>query len=585
MGDNFEEKKPFKHAKFAALFLSIAATLAVGFLPGKARAFDAFCNTGYIFIFITFLLWSYSFLKHLPRLDYNRKHLFVILLCLTCVSIIFIVSPPRYKILNDEAQLMGVSHSMYYHKAIDVKKEGLFEQEPLPDEPIIDKRPLLYPFLVSIAHSVKGYSGRNGFVVNYISAILILFLFQHLIARYYGKKYSFFAILLFVANPSFAFWITSSGFETVNLLFLVLSFYAFDSLLKNKNLVNFNFFLLTLVLLSQTRYEAILAAFILFCFSLPTIYHNKIIYRANGLTIIIPLLALPIIWQRLTFLDPAKSEIDLYLSGESAFFNIDYLVVNFPNNIYAILGLNPDSGFNFLISLLSLLGLYHAIKKVRLLKHVEYCEKQLFLAGITIFTVLLVLISSHYFGDMTDPTLNRISIIFLPFMVFFAVHGIFFLAAETKLKSYKFIFTLLVFNVLFFLPVASHQNLLSYLPLSNEYSRVKEYLGHEFPSKNLLIITDRPNLYVIQGYGAKKFNFANEYKDYVKRFLSGHFEEIVFIQRYDKKKQGYTPATQLETEYKITEKTQFSLSVQEYLVISILASKPVDRKDEAIHEN
>jgi len=571
--------------RIAAILLSVGTALLLGFFPSEKWMLEAFYHTGYIFVFTAFFLWSYSLVKYLHRIDNLKTHLIIFMLCIICVSIIFIISPPRFKILNDEAQLIGVSHSMYYHKTIHVKKEGLFDRENLPDKPIIDKRPLLYPFLVSLVHSITGYSGKNGFVVNYISALLLLFLFQHLITTYYGRQYGLFSIPLFLSNPAFASWITSSGFETANALFLVFAFYAFGNLLKHRDIGHLNILLLALILLAQTRYEAILAAFILFCAALPIVFRSRIMEKANWLTIGSPLLILPVIWQRILFKDPSKAEIAYELEGSTGFFSIDYFLVNFPNNIYAMLGLDPDFGFNFPMSLLSLLGLYYALKTARQIKRIDPMRRTLFFVIIIVFAALFTLVSFHYFGNLTNPTLNRIAMIFLPFIVLLAVHGIFFLANGMKSPNYRFFGALLVFNVLFFLPFASHQNILAHLMLTNEYDRALTYLEKTYPENNLLVISDRPNLYVIQGYGAKNFHFVNDHKAYVKQFLAGYFDEVVFLQRYDTGKGDFTPATNLDTDYQTSELTQLVLSVNEYLVISRLENRPIRILQEITDKN
>ena len=70
-------------------------------------------------------------------------------------------------------------------------------------------------------------------------------------------------------------WVTSSGFETLNLFFIIYTIYLFNKVIATRNIQNTELLFLTLVLVSQCRYES--AIFTLaFLFLLPMLLKKEI---------------------------------------------------------------------------------------------------------------------------------------------------------------------------------------------------------------------------------------------------------------------------------------------------------------------
>src|SRR5262249_14356319 len=80
-----------------------------------------------------------------------------------------------FKILMDEIMLLGTSMSMHLDKTVLVPVRGNDIQGTFVIlDGMMDKRPLFFPFLVSLLHDLTGYRPANAFVLN--GALTFVFL-------------------------------------------------------------------------------------------------------------------------------------------------------------------------------------------------------------------------------------------------------------------------------------------------------------------------------------------------------------------------------------------------------------------------
>ena len=89
----------------------------------------------------------------------------VIALALTVVA--WLAVPPALRMLSDEANLVGTSKNFFASKTATFTVSGKSYYDSYWDIDVaIDRRPPLFPFLVSLLHVVFGYSYRNVFLFN-----------------------------------------------------------------------------------------------------------------------------------------------------------------------------------------------------------------------------------------------------------------------------------------------------------------------------------------------------------------------------------------------------------------------------------
>ena len=162
------------------LLIIIFASILAGILPSKKYILILFEYTGYYFVFVAFFVWvAFLFKFYFSQLKFLlRNHYDGLLLSAVLIVLIFCIAPPKFKVLSDETNLVGISMAMYQSKKASLPLRGFNVDFQKPEYfSKIDKRPILYPLLVSFVHTLRGYSAYNGFVVNFICGFMVLFLF------------------------------------------------------------------------------------------------------------------------------------------------------------------------------------------------------------------------------------------------------------------------------------------------------------------------------------------------------------------------------------------------------------------------
>lgn len=126
---------------------------------------------------------------------------------------------PGYKVLADELLLVGTSMGMHYEReatyptrATDI--QGVYRVL----SGTLDKRPLLFPFLVTVVHDATGYRPENAFYLNMGLGVIFLAMVYALGRQVTGERWGgVLAVLLFGGLPLLAQQSTGGGFELLNL--------------------------------------------------------------------------------------------------------------------------------------------------------------------------------------------------------------------------------------------------------------------------------------------------------------------------------------------------------------------------------
>jgi hypothetical protein len=565
--------------KLVILVTIICASILAGILIPKKSISVILENSGYYFIFVSFFLWVtcafnlyYGHIKAIFLEHYDGLLLSILLMIL-----IFCIAPPKFKILNDETNLIGVSMSMFQSKKTSLPNQGfnLDYRRPEYKNLIVDKRPLLYPLLVSFVHSLRGYSANNGFVVNFIVGILALFTFYLFISNHFPRIYALISLLIIASLPNFVMWTTSSGFETLNLFFIICTLYLFNRVIVTRNIQKTELFFITLVLTSQCRYES--AIFTLaFLFLLPMLLKKESIESFSIITYLTPVLFIPIIW--LTRLYANQPLVNKVPSGVAQVpnlfeaFSFSNLISNSATNLIVFLGLDPHLGFSWIISAISLVGFYLMTKRLIVdRQNTSLQSRTMWLYGVATFCLLYFIQVSFYLGNMTLYTQNRFAMAYLPFMVFPAIFFVQRILHNANNLKKIIVLIFFVFHLLYFWPYGSQQLLVHTGSIPYEYNKTLRYLKDNFNRKsNIMIISERPNLYIVHYKGAVDFTYANQNLESIKDHYGKEYDHILVLQKYLYKTQTPLKTSRLDTSYRLAHLKTLNLTQAEYLKISKL---------------
>ena len=202
-----------KPAKVALVLVPLAllALLVIGLTDiGYTQAL--FVNTTYFFLMATVLCWAGTYL-HAGR-DARRATIvawakenwpgLVIALAVTIVA--WLAIHPALRILSDEANLVGTSRNLFASRTATFTVSGKNYYDSYWDVDVaIDRRPALFPFLVSLVHVVRGYSYENVFLFNLLllpAFVLVSYrLAKSIGGATSGEAFGIVASLLVVAHP------------------------------------------------------------------------------------------------------------------------------------------------------------------------------------------------------------------------------------------------------------------------------------------------------------------------------------------------------------------------------------------------
>ena len=524
--------------KATILIVSILALLLLGLGPSDEQIKVLFKHATYFIISILFIIWTLQMVGvYRKNFKHGLKlHWPALLLSVVLVALIFVISPPRFKVLTDEANLIGVSMMMHADKTAAMPIEGIYADFAPPQFLTqIDKRPVLFPFLVSLTHAVVGYSPMNGLILNFILASALLFSMYLSACKVMPRTYGVLSILMLASTPLFVVYATSSGFEVLNILFMILSFLVLMEVYEHRDdTKTAELLLLTLLLLAQCRYESLIILPLFVIILLPLFWQQKFLSKMSLWGCLMPLFLLPVVWQRLLYLNHQeinKIGYNLFQSVNAP-FSLKSLVQHLDDNIYVLLGIDPNWGFSFILSGLGLVGIY-LISRHLILKKDIVIEKSVFIAGITSFGVLLVIISAFYWGKFTTPMDNRLALVFTPFIVWSSIYAVYRMGHHIKGQPAAALTIVFIFHLLFFWPFGAAQRVSNTMALPYEYQNALAYLKAHYPNpSNTLILTEHPNMYIIHKYSAYRISSVDKM---LEALPDTTIERIVALQSFDLK--------------------------------------------------
>ncbi len=325
-----------------------------------------------------------------------------------------------FKVIEDEVVLASLSHQMHFAREAAVPERGhsiLGVYQTFDSH--VDKRQLLYPFLVSVLHDLTGYRPSNGFWLNFILTPLLLVLLYMLGRKIGGKACGLTAILLAVSMPVLGQASIGGGAELLNLVLLLSTLMFSFRFLQNPNKETLSTLCLSGVLFSQTRHESPVYLLAIGCVViLGWRRQNKVLI--NPALYLSPVLMIPCLWVGKAFGAQRQYwQLDSD-AGLSRPFGSEYVAGNFNRLKEHFFDLSVNQPNNFLLGTLGLVcligfGLSFA-RNLNRLKNVNALQAAL---GIYLmpFAIYLGLLLFYAHSSIEQQTASRLLIpLYLPLL-------------------------------------------------------------------------------------------------------------------------------------------------------------------------
>jgi hypothetical protein len=317
-------------------FFALAAlgALYIGFVhfPVPA-ALSILRQTGYYVIFLTFVLWLVAVWRMARAAEHGGADSAPVRWCWGAAGLIGVLTllavthePFRSKILYDEYVLQSTAYNLHHFRDNSAMVRGYEIQGVfLSTDSYVDKRPVFFPFLLSLVHDLTGYRPANVFYLNTGLFVIVLGFMGWIGARLNGWRGGLLAIGLLGSLPLFAQNATGAGMELLNLCLLLVVILHGAAWLASPGERTLSGLILAVLLLVQSRYESAL-------YVLPA---GVVIvlgwWRARrlivtGTVVVAPLLLIPVaLQQKVVSNSPIMWELH---ENQTSRFSVDYLAGN-----------------------------------------------------------------------------------------------------------------------------------------------------------------------------------------------------------------------------------------------------------------
>jgi hypothetical protein len=510
-----------------------------------------YAKTSYYVLFALCIIWVTQLIRYLEKLDFSLKKFLPaygtgIGLALVMTCIIFLTIPVQFKILGDETNLLSVSQSMLYQKeAYRISMAHYFHDSLIPIKVDIPNRPLLFPFVTCLIHSVLGYRPQNVFILNFL-VMFVCLAGVYVVTRKCLDTYSALAAMFLVlACPIVSIYGTSGGYDLFSTLFFAMILLALYDFLKAPASESLAFIWISLLMFTNIRYESCIFFLLIL---VPSVKFIKLKYfkSYDYLYALTPVLSLPFIWQRILSQGTYENPPDVPLFALQSFIRHGKIFIqNFLN-------LQMDLPYAGLLNLFAVVMLGYLAKQILAKKIILKPYQKYFglILGISI-AAFLVIVLSHHFGRFDRPTQARL---FLNFSLFCALTPLLLKALSPNWISGKKLLIVSIIVFMLYHPIAARHDFINSLIITRIHQNSQQFL-EDLNDRNVLIITDYSGHFTALNYGAVKFEYAKYNLKQLMAELQKHsYSKVIVIQeiafrtnRSRKKNQLLDPHFKLQT--------------------------------------
>jgi hypothetical protein len=411
---------------------------------------------------------------------------------------------PALRVLSDEANLVGTSKNFFASKTATFTVSGKNYYGSYWDVDVaIDRRPTLFPFLVSLIHSVLGYSYENAFTFNLLVLPAFVLVAYRLAKSLGGETLGVVSALFVAAHPITLLSARSAGFDFLAAFLGLLVVKTLLEHLREPSPGKLAVLWIELCLFAQARYETALfvplVVVLLLLFRTITwgaLRPYAFVYALS------PVFLLPRVWQAIL-----RGNVPEQEPG-----TVTFSAENFTNNVEEYLAplLEPSRPHPFHSALLLSLGVAGAVLLLRRLfararaRDWSAPETRFGLCVAAWMLLQAVIVFTYVWGRAQYPSAARLVI---PIDTFFSFAAAW-VVTRALARFRAFVPVLLATALLVAeLPGPAQYRALNKLTQSRESAATWKFFDR-LNEKRILIVTDRPNHFTIMDYGAMNFETA-----------------------------------------------------------------------------
>jgi hypothetical protein len=388
-------------------FVAIPDSIAIGLVS----------KFGFWFVLATFLIWVsalWGTFAPSRRIESWRSWDWATILIVAASGTILLSHEKfGFKIVMDELMLLGTSMSMHLDKSVLTPLRGNDIQGAFVVlEGIVDKRPLFFPFLVSLLHDLFGYRPANAFALNAVLTFIYLSLVFATGRMLAGRVAGWLGVVLFAGLPLLGHNSTGGGFELLNLTMIVATILLGARWVEKRDAPSLTAFCFAGLLLAQVRYESVI-------FLLPVILLVLFVWLQERR----PILTWPIIFAPLLMVhyplqhrifDLRESAWELFSKpGYSEPFAVKYIPENLEHALKFFFGPASDQPNSIVLSVYGLIALPFflllVVKRIRSLRSEPSPSVAVMIFSLG-FVLQFLLLMCYFWGKFDEVIIRRLSL-------------------------------------------------------------------------------------------------------------------------------------------------------------------------------
>jgi hypothetical protein len=530
----------FKFGQYTTLQLSLAAfvcifILAWRFLLTNADTSAAIIREWGYWSMLVLCGWAVvacwrAWHKRMRWIEFVRRHRAGLVLAFFGAIFFQLHEPKQFKVLFDEFGFSGIGYDMHnLREASFPARAHYLEGRLYILNHGVDKRPVLFPFFISLVHDLTGYRPGNVFLLNGIMGAILLFGVYLLAVQWGTREGGWIAQLLLIGFPLIAQNATGGGYDLTNLTFLCLFAIAGTAYMRSAGSRGLDAFVCVTVLLAQLRYESVM--YTLACAALIGLkwWRTRIVRFTWSAAVLPVFLLLPLLVNMVSSSRPGYFEN----KAGQAFFSCSYISDNIAHAIYYLFRIDINATNSPIISYIGILALVAISVRLGRLRLTKARVARELLVLMTMGVICFgnnILMISCFWGNWDDPMVSRFSLPFYFLLLLCIIWSVGTLAKK-RVVPRMFFGILAVISLIWSVPASATSTATRNMIVSDEYQMLFRALRAKDPSRTLMLGPGYVGA-ILYGYPAIPAELANSAPWKIDLALkSHHYNDILVLQR------------------------------------------------------
>lgn len=475
----------------------------------------------------------YAFIEQRESRGIVRPSRRTALLFIICAAVLYLHANFDFNVVMDEYILSASAKRLHATQEYLVATHGYWEDGAFTlTSGYLDKRPWLYPFCLSLVHTLTGFRVENAFLLNGVLGLVLILLVMRIGFRIGGGFTMWLGMLMLVGIPLLAQNATGGGMDLLNLTCLAWFIYQGMRYIENPSSSREGLFVLALICLVYARYESLMylpaGALILLIgwwrqgyahFSWPTI-------------VSLPLLLGAFLQNRFF-----RSSNFLWELPDTATrpFSLEHLGPNFGHAVYFLFNFDGALANSVLVSLLGLLAVVLLIVRFRMvIPRIWRNEPLLLVLALAALGVLLnfLILLCYHDGQLDRIYVSRLALPFYLLLVLLTVT-----AVHLFFPSPRFRLCLIVLSGIYVLawtlPHNSRELFSKRNYVQNELHWLTESMVPQSGQRDL-VVDHKSTVWTLHDVTALRPYLFFENLEWVEaRMVSGFYRHVYFIDRLE----------------------------------------------------